>query len=326
MTGEFRAESATRGKRQPMKRQTHGTPIPCRLRVFKNTTGYAITFRRRMPHSTMRTVFLLLAALPLATQLFGQPDLASKSFEVASVKRLLEPSASRSSGGGPGTSDPGRWWRSNVTLASLLTEAFHIQAYAIVGPDWLVSTRYEIAAKVPIGANRDDIPLMLQKLIAEPFGMTFHREQKEVPGYALVIGRNGPRLKSSSDSPARIPGRDGFPDFPEGVAPGVIQVDSAGSVHRLAAGAMSTAQLADYLAAQTGTPVNDLSELRGKYDIILYFSKPLPISANPSATLADDRIDLLAALREQLGLELQRRKVRADLFVIDHIEQTPSAN
>jgi uncharacterized protein (TIGR03435 family) len=271
--------------------------------------------------------FAMATSILIATtQLFGQSDQASKSFEVATVKRLLQPSPGSNTGGGPGYSDPSRWWRSNVTLASLLVEAFRIQGHAIVGPDWLRSTRYEIIAKVPPGASRDDVPLMLQRLLAERFGLTFHREQKEMTGYALVTGRNGPKLKPSSGSPASIPGREGFEDLSEGVAPGVIHVDSVGSVHRLAAGAMSMAQFADYLAGQNDLPVIDLTELRGKYDIVLYYSKPLPISADPAATPADNRFDLLSALREQLGLELQTRKVRADLLVIDRIEQTPSTN
>jgi uncharacterized protein (TIGR03435 family) len=66
--------------------------------------------------------------------------------------------------------------------------------------------------------------------------------------------------------------------------------------------------------------------LRDKYDIVLYYSKPLPISANPQATPADDPFDLPMVLRQQLGLELQARKVRVDLFIVDHIEQTPSPN
>ena len=276
---------------------------------------------RIRPGIAMSTSILIAA-----TQLYGQSDRASKSFEVASVKRLLEPSPGTSTGGGPGTSDPGRWWRSNVTLASLLVEAFHMQGHAIVGPDWLRSTRYDIAAKVPSGANRDDIPLMLQRLIAERFALTFHREQKEMPGYALVTGRNGPKLKPSTDSPASVPHRDGYPDLPEGVAPGVIKVDSVGSVRRVAASAMSMAQFADYLAGQNDYPVIDLTELRGKFDIVLYYSRPLPISASPQATQADNAFDLLSALREQLGLELRARKVPADLLIIDHIEQTPSAN
>lgn len=270
-----------------------------------------------------RVLWLPLVA---ATQLYGQADGPSKSFDAASVKRLLQPSSSTSSGGGPGTSDPGRWWRSNVTLGSLLVQAFNIQGHAIAGPDWLNSTRYEIVAKVPAGASREDVRLMLQKLIAERFGLTFHREQKEMTGQALVTAKNGPKLNASSDSPAAIHGRDGFEDLPQGVAPGVIRVDSVGSVRRVAAGAMSMAQFADYLAGQSDFPVVDLTELRGKYDIVLYYSRPLPISATPPTTPVENRIELVSALREQLGLELQTRKVRVDLLVIDHIEQTPSAN
>lgn len=253
----------------------------------------------------------------------------SKSFEVASVRRLLEPSESTSTGGGPGTSDPGRFWRFNVTMASLLVQAFQIQGHAIVGPDWLSSRsgpRYELTATVPAGATRDEVPLMLQNLLIERFGLKFHREQREVSGYALVVGKSGLKLKSSSGTPAPISGRDGFPDVPEGIAPGRISVDSVGTVRRLSAGAMSMAQFADYLDNQTDGPVVDVTEVPGRYDIVFYFSKPLPITVDPAAAPTDNRFDLLSALREQLGLELQRRKVRADLLIIDHIEQTPLPN
>jgi uncharacterized protein (TIGR03435 family) len=272
-----------------------------------------------------------LSALMLAggTELYAQSGQGSKSFEVASVKRLPQPSASVRTGGGPGTSDPGRWWRSNVTLASLLVEAFRIEGHAIIGPDWLRSSaqpRYEIVAKVPAGANRDDIPLMLQKLIIERFGLRFHREQKEMPGYALVTGRNGPKLNPSTSNPASVPHRDGYPDFPQGVAPGVIQVDSVGYVHRFLAGAMSMAQFADYLAGQSDLPIIDRTELREKYDIVLYYSKPVPLSANPEAAAAENALDLPSALREQLGLELRPQKARVEALIIDHIDQTPSPN
>ena len=205
-------------------------------------------------------------------------------------------------------------------------EAFQIQGRAITGPDWLTSTRFEIIAKVPVGSNRDDVPEMLQRLIIERFGMKFHREPKEVPGYGLVIGKNGPKLKPSTDRAAPIAGRAGFADIVEGVAPGVINVESVGLVHRLVAGAMSMAEFAGYLANPTASPVVDLTELRGRYDIVFYYSKPLPISTNSEVTPAENGFDLMSALREQLGLELQARKVKMEMLVIDHIEQTPSAN
>jgi uncharacterized protein (TIGR03435 family) len=263
----------------------------------------------------IRLAIVVSVLVSTLTQLGGQ---SPKTFDVASVKRLDQPGSSTSSGGGPGTSDPGRWWRTNVTMGSLLVQAFAIQGHAIVGPEWLTSTRYEIVAKVPAGATRDDVPAMLQRLLMERFGLKFHREQKDMPGYALVTARSGPKLKTSTDSRAPIPGRNGFADIPEGIEPGRINVDSVGGVRRLAAGAMSMPEFADYLAAQNDFPVIDRTELRAKYEIVLYYSKPLQASENG--------FDLLTALREQLGLELQSRKVPVNLLVIDHIEQTPSAN
>jgi uncharacterized protein (TIGR03435 family) len=264
--------------------------------------------------------------LPATTvPLPAQSDPPLKSFEVASVKLLPQPAPGTSSGGGPGTSDPGRWWRSNVTMASLFVQAFHIQGHAIVAPDWLTAARYDIAARVPAGATRDDIPLMIQRLLIDRFGLTFHREQKEMQAYTLVTAKSGPKLIASAANPASIHGRDGFADLADGVAPGAIQVDSVGPVRRLAAGAMSMPEFADYLAGQSELPVVDLTELPGKYDIVLYYSRPAPISANPQAA-ADNGLDLFSALREQLGLELHSRKTRVNVLVVDHIEQTPSPN
>lgn len=257
------------------------------------------------------------------TIVFAATLLSGQSFDIASVKRLPQPADGTSSGGGPGTQDPGRWWRYNVTLGSLLVQAFPIQGHAIVGPDWLTSTRYDIVATVPAGAQREDIPLMIQRLLAERFALQFHREKKEMPGYALVTSRDGPKLKPAGANPAAIPGRNGFSDIPEGIAAGVIKVDSVGTVRRISAGAMSLPQFADYLAGQNDFLIMDLTELPGTYDIVFYYARPRPLFAE---TPPDNTFDLRTALRDQLGLELQTRKIPVDLLVIDHIEQTPTAN
>jgi uncharacterized protein (TIGR03435 family) len=283
--------------------------------------GFTLRFRSVVWAGLAMSALVLAAAIPF----YAQSEQESKSFEAASVKRLLKDRDSNSTGGGPGSSDPGRWHSSNTTLASVFVLAFHVQGHAMVGPDWMRSTRYDIEAKVPAGANRDDLPLMLQRLIIERFGLKFHREQKEMTAYALVTGKSAPKLTPSTASPTPIPHRDGYPELPEGVAPGVTKVDSVGYLRRFVAGAMSMPEFADYLAGQADLPVVDLTGLRGKYDILLYYLKPA-ISASLSATGDDNPFDLLSALREQLGLELQTRKTRVDLLVIDHIEQTPSAN
>jgi len=173
-----------------------------------------LTFSR----TSVSTVVLAVAACGQSVQL-------APTFEVASVKLLPPPiSGSVMTGGGPGTSDPIRLTRSNVTLASILVEAFQIQGRLITGPDWLTSARYEIIAVVPSGSTRDDVPRMLQGLLAQRFGLTFHRERKDAPGFALVVGKNGPKLKLSGTDPVPIPSRDGFPNLPDGIAPGVIKI------------------------------------------------------------------------------------------------------
>lgn len=100
------------------------------------------------------SAWLAIAWAPIAC---GQGS--SPAFDVASVKLLPPPvSGSVSSSGGPGTTDPGRLTRSNVTLASILVQAFQTQGHLITGPDWLSSERYEIIAIVPRDATRADIP------------------------------------------------------------------------------------------------------------------------------------------------------------------------
>ena len=43
---------------------------------------------------------------------------------------------------------------------------------------------------------------MLQNLLADRYKMTLHRETKEFQLHELVLGKNGPKLKESTDDPA----------------------------------------------------------------------------------------------------------------------------
>jgi len=57
------------------------------------------------------------------------------------------------------------------------------------------SQRFDIAAKMPDGLSKDQIPEMLRTLLAERFKLSIHRESKEQPVYVLVVVKNGSRLK-----------------------------------------------------------------------------------------------------------------------------------
>ena len=91
--------------------------------------------------------------------------------------------------------DPGRVSYRNVTLQNLLAQAYRIKNLRISGPDWLDSDRFDIVAKLPKEANDDQLPAMLQALLEERFKLAFHREQKMLTAYALLIAKGGPKLR-----------------------------------------------------------------------------------------------------------------------------------
>jgi uncharacterized protein (TIGR03435 family) len=128
-------------------------------------------------------------------------------FEVASVK----PSApDRYNGGGmsggPGTKDPGLFTCDNVRLADLVMDAYDIPAgYHLSGPDWMNAARFDISARIPEATTRGQFKLMQQNLLAERFKMTSHHEQREVPGYDLVVAKNGPKMKEAAPPPPEDP-------------------------------------------------------------------------------------------------------------------------
>jgi len=144
----------------------------------------------------------------------GFSQIAPPAFEVASVKPAPLPPSGRArptGAAGPLSNGPGQISYPNISLHTLLTSAYGVKDYQISGPSWLDSERFEIIAKLPPGTSKEQIPVMLQRLLADRFKLKLHREEKELPIYALVIGKNGPKLKEShgdGDTGFRVsPGR-----------------------------------------------------------------------------------------------------------------------
>jgi len=215
-------------------------------------------------------------------------------FEVATVK----PAAPQAIGrmmigmrGGPGTGDPGRITYNNLSLRDLMTVAYSVKRSQITGePSWFDSERFDITAKVPAGATKDDARVMLQSLLADRFKLTLHREKKEMAMYALVVGKNGPKLKEST-APADEPkdngeppppppdlrdrlamGKDGCPEPPPqmGNRPVNMMMFVTGAAC-MVANAQTMSGLADMLSNQFDRPVTDMTGLKGKYDFHVRF-------------------------------------------------------
>ena len=63
------------------------------------------------------------------------------------------------------------------------------------------SDRWDIVAKLPEGATQDQVPDMLLALLDDRFKLAYHRENKQRPVYALVVGKGGAKLKDTSSDP-----------------------------------------------------------------------------------------------------------------------------
>jgi len=276
-------------------------------------------------------------ALTLAACLAcGQTAEKPPVFEAASVK----PTAGGRPDpiGGPGTNDPGRIHYPNLSLQRLLEIACEVQPFQLAGPGWLDAEKFDIDAVVPAGATEAQFHAMLRNLLAERFQLKMHRESKELSGYALVVAREGPKFHESAeahgtkDAPEEAPhvqlGKDGF--FVPPNRPGLF-FQLAGMTGARENFRQSTMQdLAHSLQSQLQRPVTDATGLARPYDFTLTFAtEGLYLGrgrmlVNP-ATL-ESPPDIFSALRSQLGLRLEPRKIPVEMLVIDHAEKTPTEN
>ena len=262
---------------------------------------------------------IFFASLVALSALAAQNATNQPKFEVASVKRT-----DRCFAGNPSI-DPGSVTLKGVPLKGVLMEAFQVQMDRIEGPSWLDADCFEISAKIPEGATRDQLPAMLQALLTERFRLAAHKEDRLRSGYALVVDKGGPKVKE---------------DYPwtnfMGSHSGQLFVGGFG--HGRLKGVMPMAALARSLSTSGYGPVQDLTGLTGNYDIDLSWApdpafEPRGVGATASAATppsadspAAPEADLFTALRESLGLKLERRNVQVQFVVIDHVERIPTEN
>lgn len=215
-----------------------------------------------------------------------------------------------------------------ATMWMLVREAYGVfEDGRISGaPSWFTSDKFSIEAKV---AEQDEAAFkkldynqrreMLQSILADRFKLSVHWEAKEMPIYALIVAKNGPKLHESAPDPD-APGR----------AKGMGGLVKRGSPHLIVEGGTMEA-LARQLSFATGRTVIDKTGLIGRYDYHLdwtpeTFASPLMGATGFSAPASDSNApSIFTAVQEQLGLKLDSQKGPVDVLVVDHAEK-PSPN
>jgi len=247
-----------------------------------------------------RIASLLLLVLALSGAESG--ILAQARFDVASIR----PNPDRSD---PSfTVNPGGLIYARVSLSDCIEAAYGVKPYQISGPEWLRRENFDITAKAEGNHSRDELMRMLQTLLADRFKLALHHEQKEQPVYALVPGRNGPKLRPS----------EGEGQFSMGPAAGGIGFQKT-SMSEFAGRFLSVIPM-------IGRPVLDKTGLPGLYD----FTLQLNPTANGDAgaikrAAAEEGFSLFVYALDQLGLRLESEKAAIDFLVVDHVER-PSEN
>jgi len=240
---------------------------------------------------------------------------APPAFEAATVK--INKSGSS---GSHSDFDDGRYSATNIALKNLM----HRSAYGVPeprilgGPKWLDSERFDIEAKVDSSVIEQMRTLspeqsklqrqaMFQQLLADRFKLAVHWETRELPVYALVVAKNGPKLQVSTK-------------------PGSGTSSSTG---QLTAEGMTLAEIAQALtqelATELGRVVIDKTGIAGRYDVTLKWTPDASGAPADNGTENSSGPSIFTAMQEQLGLKLESTKGPVQVLVIDHVEM-PSEN
>jgi len=207
----------------------------------------------------------------------------------------------------------------NRQLKELIMIAYNIGGKQLAGPKWLIdpggeagsAPRFDVVAKVPDNAAREQIPAMLQNLLADRFGVQIHKEQREIVIYALDVAKTGLKIKELPEGERRQSGCSRNLFGADGVTTATCQN-------------MTTAQLAQQLQTLAPGyfregPVVDKTGLTQLYDFTLAWITQQQRDAGEEGPSMFDAVD-------KLGLHIEKQKGTADVVVVDHAEQTPSAN
>lgn len=270
-----------------------------------------------------------------STQTSAPPPAAS--FEVASIKPDRSGDMNISI-----MFRPGGFRATGIPVKQLITLAYNVKDFQVSGgPAWINSDKFDIEAKEPASVAEEMPKLppdqraelsrsMLQSLLADRFKLKLNRQTKELPAYALVVAKNGPKLHEAKPDDSSFHGIKGPDDH------GQRQMMSMGP-GELIGQALGVSGLAHLLSEQLGRDVLDQTGLKGIYDFTLKWTPeqggPMtlrgPEGANPGADSAPPAEasgpSIFTAIQEQLGLKLESTKGPTEVLVIDHIER-PSEN
>jgi uncharacterized protein (TIGR03435 family) len=215
----------------------------------------------------------------------------------------------------------GMFTTTNTSLSDLIKFAYDLHPRQISGgPGWVESEKFDITGKPDVSGmpNGKQLKMLVQKLLEERFQLSFHREKKELPVYAISVTKTGAKIaKSETDL-------NGLPGFAGGGPRGLLVRNA------------TIEEFAHMLQANVlEKPVVDQTGFGpARYDFTIKWTpdaaraQAAAAAASTGTSVADNPDappDLFTAFQQQLGLKLESAMAPVDVIVIDRVEK-PSAN
>jgi uncharacterized protein (TIGR03435 family) len=233
----------------------------------------------------------------------------------------------------------------SFALRDYIAMAYRVKPYQVTGPDRVGSDRFDLNAKLPPGSKSDQIPEMVLAFLTDRFGLKTHHDQKELPVYALVLGKNPLKLAKSASSPDGGETKGAVNVAGSGSADGVSISLGNGSSYTFADNKFEMRKLnmdtlATVLERFVDRPLVNLTGIEGDYDFTLpvteddYRTLLIRAGVNAGVVLPPQALQrletgsiasLLDSL-EKLGLKLDARKAPLDMIVVDQVLKVPTDN
>jgi uncharacterized protein (TIGR03435 family) len=308
----------------------------------------------------IRTLLLLvIGTFALAPETFAQSSVAAKSpapakleFDVASVRQNKSNDKPQSNvsltQGKTYSPNGGIFSATNQSLFTYILFAYKVGLNESWDqwkrlPEWARTESFDIQAKTEdLNPSKDQMRVMMQSLLEDRFKLAVHRETREASVFAMVLARPGKLGPQLRPHPADLPcltGSAAGPSFnasaasapvaallgvwPEECGEGKDRWATRGVRMQAGARDVSMEEIAGWLSAEgdTDLPIVDRTGLSGDFDLVFEFAP----EHGPSASADSSVPTFQDALKDQLGLKLEKQKGPATFFVIDHVEQ-PSEN
>jgi uncharacterized protein (TIGR03435 family) len=231
---------------------------------------------------------------------------------------------------------------SGYSLHDYISIAYAVELPQVIVPEWARQQRYEIAANLPSGATREQVPQMLQALLAERFQLKVHRESREFPVYALTVGKGGLKIKGTPVDPNAVPKATELTGG--GTNAGVVINLGAGTFSvaddKLVVTQLTMAEVAGALTRFSERKTIDATGLTDRFDFTLDLSHQdyqfvmmraainngYPVSSQGLTMLDGAPANVLGQYLSRTGLELQERRMPLDVIVVDSSLKVPTDN